>query len=154
MKIKIISRFKMEFLLTLGKEEFNPEDYNIISIIDPEMNFLFPLDNLPENILQLKFHDLEKEDWDKDPEYVEKKGWVIFNDDHARQITKFMDRMDPEKDLIVHCLAGISRSGAIGDYARIRFGLDYERFFIGNKQIIPNAWILKTLLPVKFYSFR
>ncbi len=53
--------------------------------------------------------------------------------EHALAIRSFMDRLPPNiETLIIHCGAGISRSGAVAKYAAERFGThfpeDYDRY--------------------------
>jgi predicted protein tyrosine phosphatase len=47
--------------------------------------------------------------------------------------------------LLVNCHAGISRSGAIADFARVVAELDYDAFKRANPRIVPNAFVLRTL---------
>jgi len=54
---------------------------------------------------------------------------VLFDEGHAKKIIAFLDNAnkDPkDSDLVVHCSAGISRSGAVGTFACDYFGLDYN----------------------------
>ena len=53
--------------------------------------------------------------------------------EHALAIRRFLDDLPPHIDtLIVHCGAGVSRSGAVAKYASERFGIpfpaDYDRY--------------------------
>ena len=148
MEIFVISRDSMKKFI--NSVNFDVKKYNIISISDPDMEFLFPF-TLP-NVLQLKFNDIEADDWESESDrlYMEKRGWILFNEDHARKIINFMNNMNVENDLIINCTAGISRSGAIGDYARVKFGIPFGQFILTNKQIQPNSWIRKTLLRLDF----
>lgn len=43
---------------------------------------------------------------------------------------------------VVHCTAGICRSGAVADFLRVVFDVDDEWFLANNHQIIPNDWVL------------
>ncbi len=148
MEIFVISRQRM--IKFMGSKEFDLTAMNFISIGDPDMDFLFPED-CPTNVLQLKFNDLEAEDWESesDKAFMEKKGWVLFNESHARKIIEFMDKMDKSKNLIVHCVAGICRSGAVGDFARSKFGIPFEEFMRKNRQIAPNSHVFRTLRDVQ-----
>jgi len=58
------------------------------------------------------------------------------NDRHTR---------DGQEILVVHCMAGISRSGAVGLFLNDMFGLDYGSFKNENPTIIPNQCILSML---------
>lgn len=138
MEIIILSKNMMLSLRRLT----SLEKFNIISIIDPDCEFLFE-EPLKPNIIQLKFSDIEG----NEPEgCIGSENWILFNEDHGKKIIEFLDNMDMSKDLVVHCSAGISRSGAVGDFARVKFGIPYEgQFARVNYRIQPNAWISKVL---------
>lgn len=147
MEIFAISRHRMEQLM--ASESFSMKDYNIISIIDHDAEWIFAEPTEP-NVLQLRFNDLEDEDWKTEAELamIEKKGWILFSEVQASQILDFMNRMDKTKDLIVHCVAGISRSGAIADFARTKFNIPFEKFIFQNPQIQPNSWVRRLLFKI------
>ena len=48
--------------------------------------------------------------------------------------------------LLVNCHAGISRSGAIADFARVVAGVPYDDFRRENPQVVPNTWVRRLLL--------
>ncbi len=48
--------------------------------------------------------------------------------------------------LLVNCHAGVSRSGAIADFARSVTGVDYDSFRRLNPQVVPNAFVRSTLM--------
>lgn len=50
-----------------------------------------------------------------------------------------------KQQFIVHCSAGISRSGAVGTFINDYFGLDYSTFRKTNPQVQPNPFVLRTL---------
>lgn len=107
------------------------ENTLLISISDTETEYkeiqqLFNSLNIKNNILvQLKFLDTIELDNYKD-EYTEQ----IFNSvEHA---------IKNNMDIIVHCWAGISRSGAIAKIISDYYGLKtyiYERYSIHNRQL-------------------
>lgn len=139
MNIFIRSRSKVKSIL---KFEGVKDEFNFISICDPDMEFLFEEPTKP-NVLQLRFSDIEGDE----PEgCVGSQNWILFNEEHGNKIIDFLDNMDMSKNLCVNCVAGISRSGAVGDFARIKFGIPYDgEFSKDNPQIQPNAWISKVL---------
>jgi predicted protein tyrosine phosphatase len=88
-----------------------------------------------QDFLSLQFHDIT----------IEERKLVLFNEQHANWIINFLDDIKDKVDhLIVHCAAGISRSGAIGLFACRYFELDQKQFFKENF-IMPNPHILKVL---------
>ena len=149
MEIIVIPKINMKLILATNRSVVN--ECNIISIIDPGEKFLFD-EPTPPNVLQLKFNDLEADEYKTDKELakVEEMGWILFNEGHAQSIINFLNGINTDKDLIVHCTAGISRSGAIGDFARVKFGIPFGEFILKNPQIQPNSWIRRTLLALEY----
>lgn len=90
-----------------------------------------------EEILSVVFDDVT----DQDNAGVH----LLFNNGIARQIINFVDKYKDVDTLVVHCAAGISRSGAVGVFAARYLNLDenklYDRF-----PIIPNQFVLKILM--------
>jgi len=74
---------------------------------------------------------------------------MLFNDDLAETIIGFIAscNQDDEENgvLVVHCDAGISRSGACGVFAVDFLRLDYHKFILENNYIHPNPHVLNTL---------
>lgn len=138
----------------LSSEDFSSENYNIISIVDHDADWLFA-EPTEKNILQLRFNDLDgdKVYRPKKAKAIKKDGKIVFNEDHAKQIKNFLDSIDTRKDLIVHCVAGISRSGAVGDFARTKFKIPFGKFMRNNPQVQPNAWIRKLLFKLEYGEY-
>ena len=71
--------------------------------------------------------------------------------EQAREIVDFV-RIEDNRPIIVHCTAGISRSGAIGEVLNWyfnRFEADdstYRKFEIMHPDIVPNAHVRRLLL--------
>ncbi len=68
----------------------------------------------------------------------------IITEDQAKDIFNFIKDLkndDQIKTLVVHCKAGISRSGAVGLYACRYYGLDEREFMRENSAIIPNFYV-------------
>ena len=69
----------------------------------------------------------------------------------AREIVNFV-RIEDNRPIIVHCTAGISRSGAVGEVLNWYFNrfeandLDYRKFEIMHPDIVPNAHVRRLLL--------
>jgi predicted protein tyrosine phosphatase len=64
----------------------------------------------------------------------------------AQQILSFIED-NKNKNFIVHCVAGISRSGAVGTFiSNYLDNVDYEFFKKYNTQIAPNIFILTSLM--------
>ncbi len=69
----------------------------------------------------------------------------------AREIVNFV-RLEDNRPIIVHCTAGISRSGAVGEVLNWYFNRfeaddsDYRKFEIMHPDIVPNAHVRRLLL--------
>ena len=73
---------------------------------------------------------------------------ILFNDTHASQIISFIDKVNLREEdsaLIIHCAAGVSRSGAVGVFANDYLDLSYSKLIKGSPQILPNVYILSLL---------
>lgn len=138
MQIKIVPRYKVVMMYTEnGSELFH--SFNIISINDSELVF----NETYGNLLSLVFDDIELDFG---------RNLKLFDMEQAKQVVNFLDKMYFEsrayKPLLIHCTAGVSRSGAVGEFACKYLGYDYERFRKDNRQIVPNTHVLKTLWKV------
>jgi len=94
------------------------------------------------NVLNFDFDDIEKAELET-ATYTAKG----FSFEQGKKLIKFLESIDKEKCnlLIVHCAAGISRSGAIGTYANEFLQLDNKEFLNNNKYIHPNGRTLRIL---------
>lgn len=94
-----------------------------------------------QEALSVKFADLTLEER---KQYPDSK---LFGENDARLIIDFIDSINkldiPE--LIIHCAAGISRSGAVGLWACRYLELDEKQFRENNKRILPNTHVLDVL---------
>lgn len=114
MRIKVLSRRFFENIKGTEEEYLIFKRCNIISINTPEYNKKNIIKEQPpfskkylecENLLIEYFHD-----WCTPLEDV-----VLISDTDVDNIYKFVcEKIDKNKILLVHCTAGISRSGAIG----------------------------------------
>lgn len=94
------------------------------------------------NVLNLSFDDVE-EDLQVSPT---NKGMTrAFTENDAKKIIKFLDSNKSVETIVVHCAGGISRSGAVGQFALDYLNGDKEIFKINNPQIIPNARVVRIL---------
>jgi hypothetical protein len=72
-------------------------------------------------------------------------GCVLMDKHHAAVIVDFIRELD-DRPLVVHCAAGVSRSGAIAEFARRYRSYDLTTFAKLNPNIKPNPHILHMLL--------
>ena len=148
MKIRVLARMFFEKIKGTSTEVELLEKSKIISInsscgVDDTPPFSPELLNHP-HLLTLTFDDICNES--ATPEAA-----ILFNENMAHQIISFAD--DGELPLLVHCTAGISRSGAIGEVLNWYFNrylknntTDDEDFVRNNRQIQPNTLVRKILL--------
>ncbi len=153
MKIKVLPRKYFEQIQGSPEESRILGEYKIISIqssygfdgIPP-----FSLKNLSSpHLLCLTFDDVT----DEQRKMKDLTGYAYFNHMLAKEILRFVD--EGEMPLLVHCTAGISRSGAVGEVLNWYFNRclknnqdDYNDFIRNNRQIIPNHIVKKILLKV------
>ena len=153
MKIRVFARMFFEKIKGTPTEVELLEKSKIISInsscgVDDTPPFSPELLNHP-HLLTLTFDDICSE-----PETLEDLGnAVLFNETMAEQIMRFVD--DGKLPLLVHCTAGISRSGAVGEVLNWYFNryqernaADDEDFTQNNRQIQPNTIVRRTMLKV------
>ena len=153
MKIKVLPRIFFEKVKGTPIEAELLEKAKIISInsswgFDDAPPFSERFLNHP-HLLTLTFDDICNE-----PETPEDLGnAVLFNEAMAQQIMRFVD--DGKLPLLVHCTAGISRSGAVGEVLNWYFNrylknntTDDEDFVRNNRQIQPNTLVRKIMLKV------
>ena len=101
------------------------------------------------HLLTLTFDDICNE-----PETPEDLGnGILFDANMAHSIMRFVD--DGKLPLMVHCTAGISRSGAVGEVLNWYFNryletntADDEDFELNNRQIQPNTIVRRIMLKV------
>ena len=153
MKIRVLPRAFFEKVKGTPTEVDLLEKSKIISI-----NSSWGFDDTPPfserflkhtHLLTLTFDDLCNE-----PETPEDLGnAILFNEDMAHAIMRFVD--DGKLPLLVHCTAGISRSGAVGEVLNWYFNryletntADDEDFVENNRQILPNTIVRRIMLKV------
>ena len=153
MKIRVLPRAFFEKVKGTPTELELLEKSKIISInsswgIDDTPPFSEEYLNHP-HLLILTFDDICNE-----PETPENLGnAILFNEDMAHAIMRFVD--DRQLPLLVHCTAGISRSGAVGEVLNWYFNrylesntADDEDFTLNNRQIQPNTIVRRIMLKV------
>ncbi len=82
------------------------ENSMLIQIVDPAMEFPIPAQKFKE-IHQFEFLDLERDDMPSAEEFK-------ITDSQADQLVKLLQHaLDNRMDVVVHCVAGVCRSGAV-----------------------------------------
>ncbi len=151
MKIRVLPRIFFERIKDTPTEVQLLEENKIISIVsssgyDCEPPFTERLLRHP-HLLCLTFDDTANEP--EGPEDI--VGCVYFDINHAEQIMRFVD--DGAWPLLIHCTAGISRSGAVGEVLDWYFNhfvsrnnADHRDFLENNRQIFPNPIVRRRML--------
>lgn len=109
-----------------------PEAF-FISILNPDDE----TDLIPakDNMITQRFYDLEYD-------VAENKA---MSEEQAKELYDFILANKDKEVCYVHCSAGVSRSGAIGEFINDLYGLSWLTFKKMNPRISPNLHI-KTLL--------
>lgn len=65
--------------------------------------------------------------------------------EQAQELVRFIKNNEDKDTCIVHCAAGVSRSGAVGTFINDLFGEDFFTFKKRNPQVRPNNHVLRLL---------
>lgn len=114
-----------------------------------------------KNVLNLTFDDITyPEKWQMTPQFAKQpadsesagnaisgSACVLFDEEMARRLLHFVDDNRTAKTWIVHCSAGVSRSGAVSlwlkDCLKARYGIEANN--IDGRHAVPNAHVLRVL---------
>lgn len=148
--MKVLVKSKLEFdkiMKENGIDNSNVEQKDIlfISINDTVGMFSEPYFQNKENVLVLHFDDITNDIEVPTLSTNEIKKIIAFTEKQAGKIIDFLDKNKDRKLAIVHCAAGISRSGAVGQFINDYFGEDYFKFKKNNPHIHPNPYVLRLL---------
>ncbi len=131
-KIIVLSRWKFEqFVKSLTPNQLSQTAF--ISIRDIEHPTI--LDSAT-NVLNLSFDDAEEQIQDK---------FTLFDEQMSDEIVNFVHNNEDKNLFVVHCLMGISRSGAVGEVLSEYFNIPYDKFKRDSPQVIPNVLVKKIL---------
>lgn len=155
MYIKAVS--KRLFITEMTHKGINDEtvenfkDTIFISVNEPEFPEGEPyFKKEHKNVLTLHFHDTDdsfsKEIINMQGDYAISQ---LFTEEMAQKVINLLQYAKDTnvKSVIVHCTAGISRSGAIASFARDFFNAPpYEEFKRENWRIVPNSLVTAKLI--------
>lgn len=97
-----------------------------------------------ENVLNVWFDDTDPTNDVQYPPNI-----VHFSEDDALKIKNFVNQNENANFWMIHCTAGICRSGAVGEVLSEFFQIPYWEFKQDNPQIKPNIHVknlLKTIM--------
>lgn len=91
------------------------------------------------NVLTLFFDDVDQD--------IETAHGTVkaMTDEQALEIYEFIEKNKDYENFIIHCTAGISRSGAVGEFVNNFLELDYKKFKEDNPHTHPNGLVLSKL---------
>ena len=129
--------YVMQHYYPAGMEDMveRSDTYAVISIQDSHTNgfgVTFSENKYCKGVLTLQFDDIIRE--------VE--GAVLFSEDMAVQIIKFIKKYEFVDTLLIHCYAGQSRSRAVGAFAVKMLGGNNSIYFA---QYNLNMYVYNTL---------
>ncbi len=170
--VKIVPRMAMELLLeknplAMSKVLFNDTQtpWALISIFGlvnemnknggRDKNTLISKDNFPilkemgcVDYCNSCFMDITKEHYEKHNRTIYMEN-MLFDIPRAEKIIYFLNSIkDKCERLVVHCDAGVSRSGAVGLWATRYLGLDEKKYSDSNLGIHPNLHVVDILSEV------
>lgn len=155
--IKVLPRFL--FWGLLKKQDItdsnveNQGDTYYISINSTEGNDMEPyFKEKHSNVLTLYFDDCNE--YKKHPvigSFGDFYEQIPMSEEQALEVIKFVEKMNINSNIYVHCTAGVSRSGAIGAYISDYLGVKWDDFKRVNPQVIPNSHI-SSLLKKMYYE--
>lgn len=126
---------KIHFVSQIVAEQMQPNDkMACISVTSP--NGWAKLKNNWKDVLRLEFDDIDR----LHPDISLLVGTNLFSKDQAQEVVEFLDKNKDVDELIVHCMAGISRSAAIARFAAERFNCNdflrkFEKYDLYNKHV-------------------
>lgn len=142
MKISVLSKDMFAKYVADGLVEKNADNRVFyLSINNPDDKDKTPFREDSDNFKSMWFYDI-------DNTIVEESTGKIYEVISDEQLKEIYDYIVSHKDFdyfIVHCSAGISRSGAVGSFANDMFGESYSEFKSRNKWISPNTYIIRKL---------
>lgn len=129
-----------------------PNSYVMISIFSDPQSIVYPdpqVKSLPKKCkdwLSLCFTDITEKDFKQLELANYKQYYKLFDETHAIQIINFVNIWkDKVSEFIIHCDAGISRSGSCGLWIARYLNLNIDQFYKDNPNIFPNPWVLQLL---------
>jgi len=123
-----------------------PESQKWVDQLKDQLDHYFKKDY--DNVINLEFDDCDH-DGQPSPTNVSKQT-KAFSKKQAETLFQFIKKHREKETCVVHCMAGISRSGAVGSFINNYIKGDRERFERNNPQILPNGRVLRMLNEVRY----
>ena len=105
------------------------ENAMLIQIVDPDMEHPEPMHTFKE-VHQFKFLDIEEDGMTNfgDGEMVDVSELAIKDQDAEQLVALLQHALDRRMDVVVHCVAGVCRSGAVAEVG-VMMGFDDAEAF-------------------------
>lgn len=127
-----------------SKTIIDSPDAAIISILDSDAE---PLTNRGKLHTSFFFDDIAPSQIEQN--YPDRIAMSVKDAKDIIAFTELVKNARREFELYIHCSAGVCRSGAVGLFLTRYLGLDEEKFYKRNPQIIPNRWVMDVLCYAK-----
>lgn len=154
MKVHILSKMEFDKILMQNKiTDENVESFDsvmFISIMDTICSLPAWFSENHDNVLNLRFDDVEN---DGEVSPTQKESTKAFSEEQAKQLYEFIKKHREKETCIVHCMAGISRSGAVGTFVNGYAQGDWEYFKRTNPYISPNPRVHRMLNAAKYNDY-
>lgn len=139
MKVFIMPKFFFEQVID-GIEK-SSKDVFYLSINNPDDEDKTPIREDSDTFKSMWFYDIDEDIYNEVKDFTYK----TISDEQVDELYDFIMKNKDKKNFVVHCTAGISRSGAVGEFVNDLFGIPYAEFRKQNPNIIPNTYIKKKL---------
>ena len=121
--------------------EKSSKDVFYLSINNPDDEDKTPIREDSDTFKSMWFYDIDEDIYDEVKDFTYK----TISDEQVDELYDFIMKNKDKKNFVVHCTAGVSRSGAVGEFVNDLFGIPYAEFRKQNPNIIPNTYIKKKL---------
>ena len=121
--------------------EKSSKDVFYLSINNPDDEDKTPIREDSDTFKSMWFYDIDEDIYDEVKDFTYK----TISDEQLDELYDFIMKNKDKKNFVVHCTAGVSRSGAVGEFVNDLFGIPYAEFRKQNPNIIPNTYIKKKL---------
>ena len=149
MEIRVLNRYEFNKLMNDNHiDDETVESYKnvfFISINDTSSSQHYKrswFDHDHENVKVLYFDDVESEN---ETSPTNSGKCLPFSEAMAHDLYDFMKRNMRKEQCIIHCHAGISRSGAISCILADMVGVSFEKLKRDNPRICPNGRVMRLL---------
>ena len=139
MKIIILPKFMFE--QSIDGIEKTGKDIFYVSINNPDDEDKTPIRPDSDNFKSLWFYDIDEKIVDE----IKGVEYNPISDEQVKELYEFLMFNKDRDYLVVHCTAGVSRSGAVGEFMNDLFGIPHSEFKKENPFIIPNIYMKKKL---------